>query len=137
MDYFDYGLNNPVDIDINKLLEESKDSEADRLEQELTRINQQLEEREQIREENVDELQSKLDWYIERIETLYQRSTAKTVEKKDLKQRIEDFYLEIRREKRQAWSDKQELEKERRSLVRERAELQDTAFIKQLLEATE
>jgi trichohyalin len=40
-------------------------------------------------------------------------------DKDELKQSIEEFYQELREQKRKHWLDKQELEKERRRIERE------------------
>jgi uncharacterized protein VirK/YbjX len=56
-------------------------------------------------------LESKLDWYVERLEDLYNEFGGVEEEKKrKLKSRIEEFYSEIRSEKRQQWRDRIELE---------------------------
>lgn len=83
------------------------------------------ERRDELREEAVTELESKLDWYIDRLETLYQRPGRKPGERDHLKQKIEKFYQEIRREKQQHWRDRQELEKEIREVLRELDELEE------------
>jgi len=99
------------------------DEEQDRLEEELERIERQLDAREAIREENLEELESKLEWYIDRLEMLYKRSG--TGDTDELKERITELYGEIRLERRRAWMDKQELARERRELLGELATLHD------------
>lgn len=115
-----------LDFDVEDFLEESTDQEKNRLEEELERVEQQLEERDRIHSDAVNELESKVDWYTERLELLYQRSIGKHGERDRLKNRIEGFYRELRGEKREFWRDRQELEMERRELIRELDELDDS-----------
>ena len=127
MEYFDYGesqaLNSISDFDVEEFLKESEQRDRERLTEELERIDDLLEEREMIHEDAVTELESKLDWYIERLEDLYRRGLDR--DKDELKQRIEEFYQEIREQERKHWLDRQELEKERRKLEKE---LQESDF---------
>lgn len=137
MRYFDYKqVDNgessfPLeDFDVDEFLEETQSQEEKRLEQEIEQIFQQLEERDRIHEEALTELQSKLDWYIERLEELYFRGLEQG--KQDLKERIKEFYREIRLEKKERWRDRQKLEKERRQLEKEISELDDIDISKLL-----
>ena len=132
MDYFDYSQELTEDFDIESFLEESQQQEKRRLNQELERIREQLENRESIHWETLDELESKLDWYTDRLETLRKRSFGKGEEKQRLKQQIKEFYRKIREEKRQHWHDRQKLEKERRELLRELDEV-DSQNLEDLL----
>jgi len=101
-------------FDVDEFLEESQHQEEERLEREVEQIFEQLEERDRIHEEALTELESKLEWYIDRLEELYFRGLQEG--KEDLKERIKEFYREIRLEKREWWRDRQKLEKERRQL---------------------
>ena len=116
-------------LDVERFLEESREREEERLEQALDRIDQQLERREQIFSETVEELESKLDWYIERLEQEYQQFFSGPGNEDELKEKIGEFYQEIRRERHRLWQDKQELEKERRELLRELDELEDSDLL--------
>lgn len=141
MDYFDYneftegGIDEfqPDDFDIEEFLEQSQEQHQKRLEQELERIEEQLEEREEVHREAIDELETKLDWYIERLETLYKRESGTTEEHNHLKQKIEEFYHEIQRENKQIWNDKQSLERERRELLLELDEIEDDELLSEFL----
>jgi len=121
VEYFDYGepqaFNNSSDFDVERFLEKSEQREQELLEEELERINDLLEERRSIHEEAVTDLESKLDWYIERLEDLYRRGLDKN--KDELKQRIKEFYRELREQKRKHWLDRQELEQEQREMEKE------------------
>ena len=54
--------------DLDRFLEENQENQRQRLETELERIQDQLDRRDEINEEVLDELGSKLDWYLERLE---------------------------------------------------------------------
>jgi len=62
------------DWDVEELLERSQEKERVRLEAELQRVEVLLREREDIHEESVEELESKLEWYVGRLEMEYRRS---------------------------------------------------------------
>jgi len=71
----------------------------------------------------VDELESTIEWYKERLMKQYKRNSTKQIE--ELKQNIRKFYRELREERRHNWRDQQQLEQERRDLLRELRELDD------------
>ena len=131
MDYFDYSEAQPDtfegtadwDLDIEEFLEQSQKLERGRLEEELQRIDQQLERREEIQSQTVDELESEIEWYEERLIKQYKRNSTEQIER--LKQNIREFYRELREERHQSWRDRQQLEQERRDLFRELRELED------------
>ena len=131
MDYFDYSEAQPDtfegtadwDLDIEEFLEQSQKLERGRLEEELQRIDQQLERREEIQSQTVDELESEIEWYQERLIKQYKRNSTEQIER--LKQNIREFYRELREERRHSWRDRQQLEQERRDLFRELRELED------------
>lgn len=128
MDYFDYD-EDPEAFDVDAFLEASQENERERLEDELAKIDQQLEERDQLHDEIIEELEGKLEWYVERLETLYRRVVGKQDEREQLKARIEAFYEDLREERRARWRDRQELEMERREVLRALEEVDDDAFI--------
>jgi trichohyalin len=134
VEYFDYSGADPEfqDFDIEEFLERSQSREAERLEKELERIDRQLEKRDEIHRDALDELKSKRDWYIDRLKTLYRRPTDERDRQEEVKQRIEEIYRDLRGEKRARWRDRQELERERREILRELNEVEDTD-IRQLL----
>ena len=137
MDYLDYLESTDgtqfQDFGVAHFLEQSQENERQRLKEELERISRQLEERDQIHREVLDELGSKLDWYTGRLEILYKQSRGKNGKRKKLKTQIKEFYREIREEKQSHWRDRQELEKERRELIRDLDQLEDTGMIFELL----
>jgi len=132
VDYFDYLETGEPSFDIDEFLEQSQEDQRERLEEELERIQSQLEQRERIHEEIVEELESKRDWYINRLELLYKRGQGKHGKRQELKQRVEQFYRRIREENRGHWQDRQSLEKERRQLLKELRELDQTDLQKLL-----
>lgn len=119
MDLFEYDRQ----IDVEELLERSHREQRRRLFQELEGIDDQLDQRERLHEELVDELESKRDWYVERLELLYKRGTGTTGKREELKERIESFYQQLREEKRNHWQDRQELQRKRREILSELAEI--------------
>jgi DNA repair exonuclease SbcCD ATPase subunit len=109
------------DLDIEDFLEETQQNQKHRLEDELEKIREQLDQRDQLHKEILEELESKLDWYLERLENEYSRVGSPDVDQ--LKAEVKRFYTQIRNEKQQHWRDKQELEKERRQILQEIDEL--------------
>jgi len=130
VDFFDY---NP-EFDIEDFLKREYEREKQCLEKELDRIDEQLEQRDRIHEEAIKELESKRDWYIERLELLYKRGTGKQNRKREkLKTRIEELCRAVREEKRSHWHDRQELQREKRELLRELNKLSDSDMLSELL----
>jgi chaperonin cofactor prefoldin len=136
MEYRDYWEDLDLqDFDVEDFLREEQQSEQERLEQELERIEDLLSEREEIHSESVSELESKLDWYVERLENLYRGfGGGQREEKESLKTKIEEFYSELRREKRNQWRDKIELEMELREVERALEEVEDEDSLWRFLE---
>jgi chaperonin cofactor prefoldin len=122
------GFNYDSGFDIDEFLEQSQEEQRQRLETELERIEKQLEERDRVHEEVIDELESKLDWYTDRLESLYKQMRGKDGERSQLKTRINTFYKQIREEKQQHWQDKQELERQRRELLRKQREIESSSL---------
>ena len=119
-------------FDIDKFLERSQESEKQRLEQELDQIRTQLENRKELHEETVEELETKQDWYVERLNKLYTRGIGKQGERQNLKNRIEQIYRSIREEKRNHWLDCSKLRKEKREIQRSIDEIKEDLW-KELL----
>jgi chromosome segregation ATPase len=118
----DSGFN---DLDIESFLEGSQERSRELLENELKRIEQELENRDKIHEENTSELESKLDWYLDRLRTTYNTFHGAGEDVDELKEKIEVLYKDIRHEKRNRWRDRRELERERRELLKEIEELDE------------
>jgi len=111
------------DWDLDQFLEENQEQQRQRLETELERIQDQLNRRDEINEEVLDELGSKLDWYLQRLEDEYRTRGKSNVD--ELKSEVKRFYALIRDEKQQHWNDKQRLERERRQLLRDLKEVEE------------
>jgi trichohyalin len=121
VEYFDYDLETPAEsFDVEEFLRRSEENAEQRLEEELERIEKQLDDRQQLFEDAKDELESKIELYLERLETAYRTRGSP----EELKQLIDEVYQELRREKLKHWRDKQELETERREILREINELE-------------
>lgn len=123
MDPFDY---DPDSVDIEDFLEQSVEIEHQRLEAELQQIDQQLAARDELRDQTVDDLETKLDWYVERLDLLYKRSQGKHGDREQLKTRIDSLYEALRTERRAHWRDRQDLLAKRRELQRELNTLETT-----------
>lgn len=114
------------DVDVDELLEQARGSKRERLDQELDRIREQLDGRDTIHEEIVDELEFRVAVYSDKLRSLYKTSWGKPDEKRlRLKNRIEEFRAQLRRESREHWQDVQELEEVRRDVLRELEEMDD------------
>jgi trichohyalin len=121
------------DIDISAALEESHASREERLEQDLERIAEQLEGRDELHADIVDELEWKIDRYTDRLESLYTTGRGKEDgERNRVKQRLTEIYRELRDEHREHWQDRQALERERRDVLRELAALDDDNLLEML-----
>lgn len=117
------------DVDISAVLERSNASKKERLAQELEQIRDQLDARDTVHEEIVDELEWKIERYTDRLGTLYASGTGRADGKRErLQNRIEEFYQQLRQERRAHWRDRQELEQERREVRRELDELEDESL---------
>lgn len=134
-DYFDYVLDGLPDTEttnwkeICAVLERSQAAQTARLEEELRQIEQQLTERDQIRKSIVAELEGKIDRYSDRLDHLYTIGKGRTDgTREQLKERLVSFYRELRDEHRAHWRDRQDLEQERRAVLRELEEAQDTTL---------
>lgn len=134
MEYFDYeGAAERIldgrrswEINVEQLLEQSQAAKRERLAQELERLEGQLAEREAIHRTLVEELEGKVDWYVDQLRALYTGFSAVDEDRSDrLKQAIRSFYQELRQERRNHWQDRQQLEQERRDLLHELDELED------------
>lgn len=121
MEYFEYDATDTDELDVEQFLTESHEQQEQRLQEELARIEEQLSERSEIFETHRSEFEAKLEWYVERLETAYRQRR----DPEDLKQRIDEFYRLLRQERVKHWRDRQELEQERRELLRELDQLSD------------
>ncbi|MFC5133730.1 MULTISPECIES: hypothetical protein [Haloferacaceae] len=113
---------------IRELLEQSDDREKQRLQEELERIEEQIEHREALYREAVERIQSQIDRYTSTLQTLYNRSFGGGSDAREpVKEALSDLYDDLQREKRQHWQDRQSLEQERREILRQLDELDDAA----------
>ena len=120
---------------VEEFLREEQQSEKERLEQELERLESLLEERREIHSKTVDELESKINWYLEKLEGASRGIGSGNVEEQErLKTKIDEFYSEIRSEKRQQWRDRIELEMEVKEVEQALEEVRDEDDLWKLLE---
>jgi len=113
---------------IRELLEQSNGRKKQRLQEELERIEDQIEHREALYREAVDRIQRQIDRYTSTLQTLYNRSFGGGSDAREpVKEALADLYDDLQREKRQHWQDRQSLEQERREILRQLDELDDAA----------
>lgn len=106
------------------IVRELEQTERDQLANDLARINEQLDQRDRLHTDLLDDLQWKRDRYREQLQTLYRHGRGKTDGTRDrVKSRIADLEQAIRRERREHWQDRQQLEWERRDVLRDLAAL--------------
>lgn len=139
MDYLEYdiwdGTAEPASWPaVERFLQQSQRNEADRLERELDRIAAQLDRRDDLHDDIVDELEWDLERYTDELERLQKTNTGTTDGTRErLKDRIAAVKEALREERRQHWRDRQDLERERRAVLRDLAEVTDES-ISELLE---
>lgn len=110
--------------DIARLLTDAHESERERLEAELTRIDECLTKRTTLHEDLVHELEVEIERYEDRVKQLY-RTCASRERIAPQKSRLRDLAEELRRERRQHWRDRQKLLRERRGVRQELAVLDE------------
>lgn len=132
MEYPEYGAWDGNDADtswpaaVDQFLDRSQHQHQERLAAELGRIEDQLDEREAIHEEIVAELEWQIDRYTDRLDRLHGTGRGKQDGTRDqVRERLATFQRELREERRAHWRDRQELERERRDLLRELAAMEN------------
>lgn len=134
MEYVDYdrfaaefdGWGDSWDESVARFLEQSHSDQQDQMEAELEQIDGQLDQRDEIHTDIVEDLEWKVERYTARLERLYQQRRGKLDGKRErLQDQIERFEKRLSDEAREHWRDRQKLEQERRDILRELAELDD------------
>jgi len=137
--YLDYDVSDSVDYeiysqsswnDIDGFLEQSIRNEKERLEQQLQQIYRQLDDREEIHEEKIESIESEIFRQKERLDSAERRPGNDDVQ---VRERLKELYREKRKAKEAVWEDKQDLLQEKRSLVRELRELEESRSLEELL----
>lgn len=111
------------DSTIATYLEESRQAEQERLDEELARIEDQLAARDALHEDLMAELEWQVKTYERELDRLRTPFTSRTEEQERVQDRLRAFRQAIRDERRQHWQDRQQLARERRELLRQRAAL--------------
>jgi hypothetical protein len=133
VEYFDYSIpEEPVQIDsqdswndIEQLLQKSQTGERQRLEKKLQEIDRNLEKRHSIHGDIISDLDHRIEEYEEELR-VQKRQLHGPTETDRLEELISEL-KERRQEKRlEHWRDIQELEHERRQLLFELEELEET-----------
>lgn len=141
MEYFEYPADGG-DYDasslswerIRGLLDQSDDQKRQRLRNELERIEDQIQHREDLYQEAVDRIQCEIDRYTSTLQTMYNRTFGGGPEVREpVKEALATLYSDLHREKRQHWQDLQSLEQERRDILHQLEELDETPSLRDLL----
>jgi len=119
------------DPSINSFLTESLQQERERIEAELTHIDEQLQDRAGIHEQAVKEIEQALRDEKDRLDQLARQAVSRE-RVLDQKRRLQDRRRELRNERTSYWKDCQRLLEDRRELLRDRAEVNDTDLIPSL-----
>jgi len=139
VDYFEYPADDRESShlswdSIRDFLEQSDAKEKQRLQDELERIEDQIEHREELYQETIHRIKEQIDRYTGTLQTLYNRPFGGNPEAKEaIKETLAELYDDLQREKRQHWQDRQSLEQERREILRQLDELSDAASLADLL----
>jgi len=107
-----------LDLDLEALVRRSLGREESRVETELEEVERLLEDRRSIHEGSVSEVESRLEVYVDRLEQEY-RLRGDSEKASELKSRVLEFYRRLRELERERWLDVQDLERQRRDLLRE------------------
>jgi Uma2 family endonuclease len=85
VEYFDYSDVTWEEFDVDRFLEASQQQERELLENELQQVRELLEERKQLHEDVIGELESKLEWYLERLEKKYRRRGSSEIDEVEIR----------------------------------------------------
>jgi len=121
------------DSAVRRYLEQSQEADQDRIDAVLARIDDQLAARKTLHDEIVADLEWQVETYEQELDRLSKPGMAKTAAKEQLYDRLHELRLAMQDEHRAHWRDRQELERERRDLLWERAALTDDADLSELL----
>lgn len=130
-EYPDYSEFSAVDVpsggwrDVVESLQAVEASEADRIRDELERVEGQLRDREGMHEEVVDDLRFRIEKYESEVEHMEGMFRGSEEDRRRLRDQVRELRGELRAEHRRFWRDRQELEEQRRRLLRELAEVED------------
>jgi len=120
--------NNSIDcgdtIDVEALLSETQKREKERITAELEQIDRQLQRRESIKEQTVDQLTDRLQEEQDRLHRM-KRPFKPEKQLAEQKQRVKDIEQALQQTRRSYWQDTEQLRRDRRHLRRELDELTD------------
>ncbi|MFC4550221.1 MULTISPECIES: hypothetical protein [Halorussus] len=111
--------------DLEALLMESERQEQNRIETELDQVETLLQHRTEIHEQTIDQLEIGLQDEQTRLNRL-QRPSIPMDRILSQKRRVRELEQQLHEQRQLHWSDREQLERERRRLHRELAELEDT-----------
>ena len=114
MEYFDYGEEDlDPGFDVEEFLEESQNRQRQRLEHQLERIEEQLDERKRIFKSQRSGLESKLEQRLGELETAYRLSG----DVEELKKEIRELDSRLHQEEQEQRTDGQESEDQPRVVM--------------------
>lgn len=109
---------------IDDLLSATREAERTRVESALAEVNEQLETRDAIHNNQQQDLERALEQYEDRLRQLIRQCASRDRQARQ-RTRIRELTQVLQQERRQQWRDRQDLLGERRDLQRELAELTD------------
>lgn len=116
--------------DVDGFLEQSILNEKQRLEQQLQQIYRQLEERNQIHNQKMDSIESEIRKQTDRLESAERGPGNNDI---NIRHRLEELYTQKWEAEQSLWRDKQDLLGEKRNLMRELQELDESKDLEELL----
>jgi len=143
-DFLDYGKSaDPVSgnhgLDISEILSslsEQEDKEIERLEQKLRSVRQQLEEEKKVLQDNLEVIYRQIEAVQDQLRELDApgyKPDSDIKKERELRNRLEDLYGDVRREQREWRRDRQEPLKEERELEKLIDELSESESFDELI----
>lgn len=111
---------------LDSLLEESRRRQENRLRQHLQEIEKQIQERNQVYEKYIENLEDRIKVHDNRLDGA---GNVNRPFEGDVLDDLEDLYESLRGEIREKWRDIQELEREKREIEKELDELKDAELL--------
>lgn len=147
-DYFDYSEAEPASEndtstgerwnfnwgEVQAFLQYSVEEEQRRLELELERIYEQLDDRMEVHEETVDRIESKISEYVKDLDKELNRPFAgREEQREELREKIGSLYDDLSASRTRFWNDVQRLHREKREVLRKLDEAEGEEDLSDLL----
>lgn len=125
-----YYENEDSDLDeVDRLLSESTEDEKQRIKNQIQKIEREIKEREQIKERREEKLNEQIRHQENRL------TKAQKPDEDEVRDRLEQLYIEKRELPRKKWLDTQNLKEKKRELERELQEIEDSDKFEDMLDA--